>query len=272
MCLRVGSCAYGKPTAAISANMGRRVRVHTSALNHGGTAAEIENTEMSSVASRFTSWSGQRHHSPRFASSAAKHGLALPIALSSNIASVTCPAVTNRSRPAYDAVPHTFRFGGLAPSVVHTTKTRSAVVNPSSYIGASRDLDGRIGALVIDTVVEGVETVIEFLFVCHLLFSSPEVADRPLRVHPRVASRMSTILASVSEESGVPVADLTTVSGMFPGLTGPAYEEMVTLAPHVVHGSDSERAWYAYTWRSHMAGRRAERSRGRVEPWPSRSQ
>lgn len=74
----------------------------------------------------------------------------------------------------------------------------------------------------------------------------------------------------VSEESGVPVEDLTTITMMFPELVGPAYSEMVTLAPHVVHGSPSERLWYSYTWKGYMAQRRAEWSRGRVEPWPSR--
>lgn len=78
-----------------------------------------------------------------------------------------------------------------------------------------------------------------------------------------------SVLDEVSAASGVPVADLTTVSGMVPELVGPAYDAMVTLAPHVVHGSDSERAWYAYTWRSYMNQRRAEWSRGRVEPWPA---
>jgi len=80
------------------------------------------------------------------------------------------------------------------------------------------------------------------------------------------------VLDEVSRESGVPIHDLTTITMMFPELTGPAYSEMVTLAPHVVHGSPSERAWYSYTWKGYMAGRRAEWSRGMVEPWPSRSQ
>lgn len=81
---------------------------------------------------------------------------------------------------------------------------------------------------------------------------------------------MSTILDEVSAESGVPACDLTTIGALY-GLTGPAYEEMVTLAPHVVYGSPSELAWYAHTWRKYMAQRRAEWSRGRVEPWPKRT-
>lgn len=73
---------------------------------------------------------------------------------------------------------------------------------------------------------------------------------------------MSTILLDeVSEESGVPVADLTTVSRMFPELVGPAYSEMVTLAPHVVRRTASWDAWYSYTWREYM-----ESQRGKVEP------
>ncbi len=75
-------------------------------------------------------------------------------------------------------------------------------------------------------------------------------------------------ILTVSEESGVPTCDLTTIALVFPEPVGEPYESTVTLAPHVVFESPSERAWYSWTWRSYMNQRRAEWSKGRVEPWP----
>lgn len=75
-------------------------------------------------------------------------------------------------------------------------------------------------------------------------------------------------LLAASAESGVPASDLTTIAMMVSELTGEPYASTVTLAPHVPQGGPSAEAWHAHTWRKHMAQRRTEWGRGRVEPWP----
>ncbi len=53
---------------------------------------------------------------------------------------------------------------------------------------------------------------------------------------------MPACILTVSEESGVPTCDLTTIALVFPEPVGEPYESTVTLAPHVVFESPSERA------------------------------